>query len=282
MSDADAEENPTAEELTDSEDTLQTVVRAEVLEQVLAQVQTVNQEAVFRFSDEGLEVAMVDPANVAMVRIQVDPAAFESLPSGMFAAGLDLEALEDYLDGASGSDPVSLTFDEETRRFNIRHTRVDIDMALINPDSIRDEPDIPDLELDTRVTVNSDILVDAVKTAALVSDHIRFTAERTGTGEKVGIYGEGDTDTVSVTLEESDFSDDHAVRIPNEKSTGIYSEAYLTGSNSNTLGGLLTEVPKGSNLTVRYGDEFPMKLSYQFDDGNGDALLMVAPRIDSS
>jgi proliferating cell nuclear antigen len=34
-------------------------------------------------------------------------------------------------------------------------------------------------------------------------------------------------------------------------------------------------------LTIRLGEEFPMKMETQFANGDGDVLFMLAPRIDS-
>jgi len=73
---------------------------------------------------------------------------------------------------------------------------------LIDPDSIRREPEIPeDLDLDANVTVAFEDLKRGITAADMVSDHVRF---RTGTSDdgKIACYieAEGDTDDVDLEL----------------------------------------------------------------------------------
>jgi len=57
----------------------------------------------------------------------------------------------------------------------------------------------------------------------------------------------------------------------------IYSLPYLNGDS-----GMISGVPGDIDLRIRYGEEFPMKIDYEFADGHAETLLMLAPRINSS
>src|SRR6056297_3113390 len=144
------------------------IVRAEVLQQVVDQLLTVVDEAIFRIGYDGLAVAAVDPANVGMVELEVEPGAFESVGDGMFPIGLNLQRLDDYIDGASGADPVTLSYQPETRSISIEHTNVEVEMAGIDPDAIRGEPDVPELDHSVEFTAAAGVFRDAVESAELV------------------------------------------------------------------------------------------------------------------
>jgi len=85
-----------------SDSVVETIVRAEVIQQLIDQARTIAGETVLKIGKEGISTRVVDPANVAMLDVSLGAAAFESVPSGSFAAGVNLNQLDDYLDRASG------------------------------------------------------------------------------------------------------------------------------------------------------------------------------------
>jgi len=253
-------ESKTPEELT-------TVIRAEVLQTVVDQLLSVADEAILHLGREGLEVAVVDPANVATVFTEVDPGAFESVGDGMFPIGLNMQRLDDYIDGASGSDPVTMGYIPETRMLNIQHTNVDVDMAAIDPDTIRKEPDVPQFDVSAEFTADSKEFVDALTNAELASDHVALEADVEG--RELVVLGEGDTDDVRTRFDEEkllDFNFEESVQ-------ALYTLDYFLD--------ITRTVPGGTELTCKYGDEFPIKMTYDFADGYGEMTIMLAPRIEA-
>ncbi|GAA0305606.1 DNA polymerase sliding clamp [Halarchaeum salinum] len=255
---------------TETDEALTATIRADNLQQVVDQLRTIVGEAIIRVGREGLHVAAVDPANVAMTWIDLDAEAFESVGDGQFPIGLDLVALDDYLDGASGDDIVRLGYKAETGRLNIQHTNVSVDMAAIDPDAIRSEPDLPDVDLSTSFELQGGEFVDACENAKLVSDHVVMEADPDE--EVVSVVGEGDTDTVTTAFGNDDLV---GASVP-EETRGIYSIEYLVGKH-----GLLSKVPKGEEVEVRYSTEFPVRFGYEFAGGRGEVTCVLAPRITS-
>ncbi|EMA57256.1 hypothetical protein [Halorubrum lipolyticum] len=284
MAAADAEETEGAVEgeqtpdvESDQAGNLSVVIRSEVLQQVVDQLLTVVDEAIFRLGYDGLSVMAVDPANVAMVEIEVEPGAFESVGDGMFPIGLNLQRLDDYIDGASGADPITLTFQPETLSVEIEHTNVEVEMAGINTDMMRDEPDIPDLDLDSEFTADAGVVTEAIENSALVSDHVEL--ESAVDDGKLVICGHGDTDDIKTVLgpekmSEANFASD---------AVAMYSVPYLTGGSTqgSKYSGLLKPVSSGTDLRVRFAEDTPMKMDYEFADGFGSVRMMLAPRIQS-
>ncbi|EMA68851.1 DNA polymerase sliding clamp [Halorubrum aidingense JCM 13560] len=251
------------------------IVRAEVLQQVIDQMLTVVDEAIFRIGYDGLAVAAVDPANVGMVELEVEPGAFESVGDGMFPIGLNLQRLDDYIDGASGADPVTLSYQPETRSISIEHTNVEVEMAGIDPDAIRDEPDIPDLDHSVDFTVNAGVFRDSVENAELVSDHVEF--EAAVDDKELVVSGNGDTDKIETVLgpdelPEANFDSD---------ATSMYSLAYLVGGSKKgtKYKGLLKPLSADTDLQVEFSEEHPIQMHYEFADGFGHVTVLLAPRI---
>lgn len=263
--------------MSDGDAVVETIVRAEVIQQFVDQASSLVHETVLHIGKDGIETRAVDPANVAMVDIQIDAAACESVPNGSFAAGIDLEKLDDYLGNASGDDPVSFAFNPEDRTLNLRHTNREFNVAMIDPDSMRGEPDIPnDLELSVDVTLPADEWQDAAEAADLVSDHIYYRSDADA-GE-INVVGEGDIDDVTVTFDGDHFAEGSEI---GDSVEGIYSIGYLLGTGDSSVSGFLKPIPTG-DLRVRFGEEFPAKYNYEFAEGHGRVELMCAPRIQNS
>jgi len=270
---ADEEQTPGTE--AEPVDSLTVVIRAEVLQQVVDQLLTIVDEAIFRIGYDGLAVSAVDPANVAMVDIEVDPGAFESVGDGMFPIGLNLQRLDDYIDGASGSDPITLSFDAETLSLHIEHTNVEVDMAGINTDMMRGEPDIPEVDHRAEFEVDAKVFRDAVENAELVSDHVRFEAD-VDDGE-LAVSGEGDTDEIRTVIGADELLGANFT----EGVTSLFSLPYLVGGSQggSKYGGILKPLSSGTELSGRLDQEMPIFLDYEFEGGFGNVRMMLAPRI---
>lgn len=270
-------EDTEEEERAELVENMTVIVRAEVLQKVIDQLLTVVDEAIFRIGYDGLSVTAVDPANVGMVDMDVKPGAFESVGDGMFPIGLNLQRLDDYIDGASGGDPVTLSFQPETLSVEIEHTNVEVEMAGISTDAMRGEPDIPELDHSVEFTTEAGVFRDAVENAELVSDHVEF--EAAVDDQELVVSGLGDTDKIETVLD----SDELPEASFDEDATSLYSLAYLVGGSTqgSRYTGMLKPLNKGTDLRVGFSEEYPVKMHYDFADGFGHTTLMLAPRVQS-
>ncbi|AGC34585.1 PCNA protein [Haloarcula sinaiiensis tailed virus 1] len=249
-----------------SDDTvLETIVPAGELQTTLDILRSLVQEAILHIGKDGIRTAVVEPGNVCMYSpVKLGPSAFESVPSGSFALGINLESLEDSLHRAAPDTPVSLSFDTEKRRLRVQYDRVDMDLACIDPDSIRDEPDNPDPGLPNHFAVSTDDLEAAVDTVELVTDHLDVHVD----DDAVRFRGKGDTDTAEYQLLEDELYQPDL----NEETMSIFSMEFMQS--------LIGAVPNGTDeVQIHVGDEFPILMEYEYADGAGYAEAMLAPRI---
>jgi proliferating cell nuclear antigen len=242
------------------------IVSASTFRDALDSVSVLVDECKIRLNEDELGIRAVDPANVGMVDLTLEAAAFESYEADGGVIGVNLARLEDIAGMANSGDLVHLELDEETRKLHIRIDGLSYTLALIDPDSIRQEPDIPDLDLSSEIVVEGAQLDRGIKAADMVSDHIRLRVDEDT--ETFFIEAQGDTDDVDLELGRDDLID-----LTAGPADSLFSLDYLKDMNK--------AIPGDAEVTVELGEEFPVKLHYEFAEGQGHVTYMLAPRIQS-
>lgn len=231
----------------------------------LAQLVT---ETRMHVSEDGLVMPMVDPANVGMVKVNAPASAFDTFETHTdLELGFNLSRVMDLLSIPESDDRVTVTFDSERRKLRVEGERgFEATLALIDPDSIRESAEQPDLDLPAEIVIEPDHLEQARRAADMVSDHICFGVDPDE--EVFFASAEGDTDDVKLELERDDLVD-----LTAEKARSLYSLDYVTD--------IAKPIPSDTEVTIELGEEFPMLLSYDLLDGQVSVETMIAPRIQS-
>lgn len=233
----------------------------------------VDDEAKLRITDDGLAVTIVDPANVLLADVQLDAEALDSysIKSGS-VVGVYVDELKSLIRRArkGKSDELTLSIQEHnlsatvSRGYNNHDVVSQGSMQLIDPDSIRQEPEIPALDYSVSTTIDSAPFKDALSYAMGVSDHVELSVK--GVNQHANaLYMRGETD-----------SRNEAVAIDNidcdESATAIYSGDYM-----NSILSGIAAVDSGS-VTVKFDDEFPVVVETA-DDSPLDVTYMLSPRV---
>ncbi|WP_247730140.1 DNA polymerase sliding clamp [Halovivax limisalsi] len=242
------------------------IVSAETLSSALDSVSVLVEECKIHLEEDGLRIRAVDPANVGMVDLSLDADAFESYEADGGLIGVDLSRLEDIASMAESGQLIQLELDEETRKLHAQIEGLEYTLALIDPDSIRQEPDIPDLDLPARIVLEGKDVNRAVKAADMVSDHIALGVD--ASEKQFYVDAEGDTDDVHLEL-----TDDELIDLEAGDAHSLFSLDYLKDMNK--------AIPADAEVTADLGEEFPIKLYYGFAEGQGQVTYMLAPRIQS-
>ncbi|MFW6435263.1 MAG: DNA polymerase sliding clamp [Halovenus sp.] len=243
------------------------IVRAERLQSTLDSVGVLVDECKIHLDEEGIEIRAVDPANVGMVDLSLNASAFESYEADGGLIGVNLVRLQDIAGMADSGQLVELELDEETRKLHISIDGLEYTLALIDPESIREEPDLPDLDLSSTIVIEGRDIDRAVKAADMVSDHIELGVD--DTNEVFYVKAQGDTDDVHLELDSDDLID-----LVAGKASSLYSLDYLQDLNK--------AIPKDAEVTMELGEEFPVKLHFDIAEGEGNVTYMLAPRIQSN
>jgi proliferating cell nuclear antigen len=242
------------------------IVSADTLRTTLDSVSVLVDECKIHLEEDGLEIRAVDPANVGMVDLTLSASAFESYETDGGVIGVNLSRLEDIAGMADSDQLVHLELDEETRKLHIAIDGLEYTLALIDPDSIRQEPDLPDLDLAAEIVIEGRDIDRAVTAADMVSDHIALGVDE---GEEYFyVNAEGDTDDVHLELTPEDLID-----LTAGTAHSLFSLDYLKDMDK--------AIPKDAEVRMELGEEFPVKMHFDIAEGEGQVTFMLAPRIQS-
>lgn len=242
------------------------IVSAGTLGTALDSVSVLVEECKLHLDDEAVTIRAVDPANVGMVDLTLSADAFESYEADGGVIGVDLSRLQDIAGMAGNDDLVHLELDEETRKLHISIDGLEYTLALIDPDSVRQEPDIPDLDLPANIVLEGRDIDRAVTAADMVSDHIALGVDEDA--EQFYVDAEGDTDDVHFELDKDDLID-----LTVGPAHSLFSLDYLKDMNK--------AIPSDAEVTLDLGEEFPIKLHFDIAEADGHVTYMLAPRIQS-
>jgi proliferating cell nuclear antigen len=242
--------------------TFAAIVTADTLAEYLAPVDALVDECTIDLTPEGLHIAAVDPANVAMVEARLGAGAFESYEADGGRLGVDLDRLTDVLDFGDSGALVRLELDGTTRTLDIAVGALDYTLACIDPDAIREEPDLPALDLPGEVVLEGGQLATMADAAAMVSDRVTLGID----GGAVYAVGTGDTDDARI-----EYGRDDMVNLTEATVSSYHSLDYMIDC--------VGAVPDEAEVTVGLGDEQPTQWRYPLNEGYADVEVIIAPRV---
>jgi proliferating cell nuclear antigen len=242
---------------------------------------------------DGLHIRAVDPASVAFVDVTL-PAkggGFGSwdVDGAGETLGVNLGRLQKNVRYArmAGSgvdddgDPVSVRYGDDLRRLETVITRssqatqrVSL-MNLIDPDSIRQEPDLPGLNLrNVGHPESAKAMKDAVGQLKSTADHVAVRSDPEN-DDGFQFHAEGDTVTDTVRFlngYEQDYDGDGLTEKIRGQSS-LFSMDYLRNIAK------ALKSARMDNVTVRWGDEFPAVFQFFNEEYGIRGVFMLAPRI---
>lgn len=244
-------------------------VEADDLDDFVHNISVFVDECRIRTSPDGLRVRAVDPANVGMVDAELDAEAFEGFDTSKGVLGVNLSRFKEVISLAGSGDLVTMEYDMETRKLHIETNGVEYTLALIDPDTIRQEPEIPDLDLPCSLEVETSDINRGIKAADMVSDHIEFKTECAHSGDQFIIEARGDTDDVELKLGSEDLVSSSIVG----DVASLFSLEYMKD--------IKKALPTSGSVGMEMGNEFPIRIRFSNEEETQDIEFMLAPRISS-
>ena len=241
-------------------------IDAKVLQEAIGSAKVLVDECKLRLDNDSFRIRAVDPANVGMVDIELSPSAFVSYESDGVLLGINLSRLSDITNIARSDETIDLEFDEETQKLTIRAGGLQYTLSLIDPNSIRKAPELPDLDLPAKVVIEGSNLDQGIKAADMVSDHIALGVDPES--QTFYIRAKGDTDNVQLELKQ-----DELISFQPALAHSLFSLDYFKDMNK--------AIPKSTSVTLSIGEEYPIKINFPIADGNGQVTYLLAPRIQS-
>ena len=107
---------------------LNVTARQELMRTIVETLGVVVEEARLDFGEDGLTVRVVDPSHVAMIKMDVDSAAFETWELDETKLGLEMRKLKDILSLAGPGDMVDLAYNDESGQATVNIGRIDLNL----------------------------------------------------------------------------------------------------------------------------------------------------------
>lgn len=217
-------------------------------------------EVVFKFNQDGLSIVAMDPANVAMVICNLKSAGFAEYKSDADATyGIDFSKLIPCLRRVKGA--ITLEFGDMVEISATGKVFKKFSVPIVDIEEKTQK--IPELEFKATVKMESEMLADAIEDAALVGDACVFACMK----GKFGIAAESELNKVKIDTVPSEV-----VVAETETITAKYAIEYL---NKLAAGQKIAKT-----VTVRFGQNYPLKLEFKAE--YGDISFILAPRVESS
>jgi len=257
-------------------DVAEITTNGDVIKPFLNALECVDDEAKIQIHPNGVEAQLVDPCNVFMTDVLLAPDAFETFNVHQDARiGVDIGELKSLVRRARKNSDDELTLSIQQRELTAtvargyeNHNVVSQGtMDLFDPDSIRTEPDLPDLDWDVHLTLDATPLVDALSYGVGTADHVNFAVK--GVNQHTNalyIGGETDTRKESAAIDNID--------------TDTTAEAMFSGTFvSKLLGGIGETDPE--EVVLLLADEYPICVKMERDGVPMQVEYMIAPRVQS-
>jgi len=227
---------------------------------------------------DGVHVRAVGPSNVGYVDTRIYPEAFDAydLEAGdEYRTGVNTNALASAASiarkGATTTDPLTLSFDgerhvtlETERDYSSTTVERGRSLDLIDPASIRAEPDIVELDMTIRGEVDTLPFRDVLDGMA---DYAEFVPD----GDDLVVAEDLDTEASAARFR------DVLSESPDDADPTVFSLDYLQDMAS------AIRDAKADTVEVLFAPEIPMRLRFERTNDDGDVLYdgsyLLAPRI---
>ncbi len=127
-------------------------------------------EVRIKVNEFGISIVAIDPGNISMVSMRIPKNAFKEFESGAEVLGVNLENLKKILRRASKTS--SLTIEKKENSIEIKvEDKINRIFTLNLIEVEREDKEFPEhLEYSSKVTMNSQDMIDAVEDCLVVSD----------------------------------------------------------------------------------------------------------------
>jgi len=244
---------------------------ADVIKPIFGYARKHVDEAKVHFNSDGIHYKVVDPSNVSMATLDAPAGVFESYHADETTVGMPFKQTMRALRAGRKRQGDSITLEYSDMQLsttvNREYDGTEMDLQnnyqTIDPDSIRQEPKIQDIEFDVSATLDRNLFEDVVDAVDEISDHIRF---EDNAGDLV-ISGE------------SDVSDARAIVrgvVNGEGVDSIFSLDYIAKNLVKSL-----KTVGVDEFEIELGEEFPMRVNWTKDinDETIEGTYFIAPRI---
>lgn len=240
------------------------------LETIITSAKEIAKEGRIWVFDDHLEIGVIDPANVAMIEFpQIDADIFETFDTNPGVLGVEFDVLHSYFDTLKDGSTVTLSLDD-SHKLTLTDGTIEWQYATLDPETVREQPDLPPIKADLTATIPRDCLDDVADAGSKVSKILHITTETDST--QLQFNAKGDTDTLD--FDPMDRTDNVKIKTA-DPATSLFSIEWLE-----TTASIMEEAEV---VRLDMGDDFPLwinaNLAAEDDDISLPVTQVIAPKI---
>jgi proliferating cell nuclear antigen len=165
-----------------------------------------------------ISATAVDAADAGMTSINIPSTECVFFDATDAELGIDLTRFNEILGMANKSNEITLDLDENTHKLGIAFDGFVYTMALLDPQTLRKAPAIPQLDLPAEITIEGSAFKRMVKAASMMGDHMMMGVQ----DETFFMDASGDSDKVRLDLSGSEL-----IGLKSADVSALYSVEYL-------------------------------------------------------
>ena len=220
------------------------------------------EDAKFEFKEDRLQATVVDASHVAMIELRVDAAAFETWEVEESQLAVELKKIKELISLGSADDHIEMAFTQDVLTLNLG--KIDLNIRPLDPSTIN-SPNLPNIEIPSTIEINGSALAQALRASRLGGDLVNFSID----ANTFTVHVQGQPDSVNVSFSKDDLESLNC----SKPARSQYSLTYLVPL-SKVFGSLGT-------VKLGFGESFPLRLEFSFNDGAAEVVYFLAPRVES-
>lgn len=239
------------------------VIKTNVLVSSMRAMSALIDEACFEIAQDGISSCATDPANAFMASLDIPKSAFVRYDVTDAELGIDINRFIEILGMSEKDGDVELELDPDTHRLNISMGGLSYTMSLLDVESMRKSPQIPELNLPAEITIAASEFKRMVKAGSMVGDHMRIGVQ----DDTFFMEAEGDGDSVRLDMARSEL-----INIVPADAKTLYSLDYLSDISKG--------IGTANEVVINLGRDLPLVMDFSPYDGCS-MTYVLAPRIDA-
>jgi len=218
--------------------------------------------------DKGWHIKAIDPANVAMVIVDVPPEAFikyelkleeeeEKERKGM-EIGISIDKTAEILRSVGRNEEVFLAVKDT---MFMKFGNFTFSMNLYDPSSITEAKKVPEIEFTSEVIMNGEDFRRAIEAAKKVSEYVTLSVKNAAFTVRAEVEGM----SMEMKLSEEELTD-----FEEGDARSTFSLTYLTS---------IARVFTNTEVIIKLGNDVPVEISGKIADGSVAVTYLLAPTI---
>ena len=236
--------------------------RQDLMSKIIDTLGVVVEDAKFEFKEDRLQATVVDASHVAMIELRVDAAAFETWEVEESQLAVELKKIKELISLGSADDHIEMAFTQDVLTLNLG--KIDLNIRPLDPSTIN-SPNLPNIEIPSTIEINGSALAQALRASRLGGDLVNFSID----ANTFTVHVQGQPDSVNVSFSKDDLESLNC----SKPARSQYSLTYLVPL-SKVFGSLGT-------VKLGFGESFPLRLEFSFNDGAAEVVYFLAPRVES-